>query len=111
MMDMDWAGVRFLGVDHHDLRRMRGPGLFGFVRLGPGRRTLLYVDQSDCVREAVAAAAKPWREALALGMDAACVCPMGERMDRLILKSHLIRRLTPRLNTDPAQPLPARRVG
>jgi hypothetical protein len=106
MTEMDWAGVRCLSVHHHDLRRMGGAGLFGFVRLGPGPRALLYVDQADCIREAVAAAGRPWREALALGMDAACICPMGARTDRLILKAWLIRRLAPPLNpaaTEPAQ--------
>jgi hypothetical protein len=98
--EFEWAGVRFLAVHHHDGRRVRGPGLYGFVRRGPGEeRVLLYVDHAECIALAAHTAHPLWPEAIGLGMNEIHVCLKARsRLDRLQLRHHLIRRVGPILN-------------
>lgn len=98
--EIDWAGVRFVAMHHHDARMMRAPGLFAFVRRQPwGDRTLLYVGHADCVAEQANPAHEFWADALQLGMNEVDVCLKPQaRIDRLILHSLLVNRLSPILN-------------
>ena len=97
---IEWAGVPFLPFSHHDGRMLRGPGLYGFVRRGPGEeRVLLFVDHADCIAAAAVQSHPLWGEALRLGMNALHVCLKAkERIDRLQLRHHLIKRTQPILN-------------
>jgi hypothetical protein len=98
--EFEWAGVRFLAVGHHDACRVRGAGLYGFVRRGAGdERVLLYVDHADCIALAAHVGHPLWAEALGLGMNEIHVCLKAHsRLDRLQLRHHLIRRTGPILN-------------
>jgi hypothetical protein len=95
---VDWAGVPFLPVFHHDGRFFRGPGLYGFVRRVGDERTLLFVDHA----ESIAAATTNhllWVDALRLGFNELNVCTRAvERVDRLVLRAHIVKRCSPLLN-------------
>ncbi len=97
--EIEWAGVRFLPLNHHDARFFRCPGLWAFVRReASGERTLLYVDQSDNVAGAVIGH-RLWSEALGLGLNELNINLKAiERVDRLLLKGRLIKRCEPLLN-------------
>src|SRR6185312_10214537 len=72
---VEWAGVPFLPFDHHDGRMLRQPGLYGFVRRGPGdERVLLYIDHADCIASVAIPAHPLWGQALGLGMNELHVC-------------------------------------
>jgi hypothetical protein len=96
----DWAGVRFLAIDHHDARMIRAPGLFAFVRrLENEERILLYVDHADCIGTSALFSHDRWTEALRLGMNELHVCLRArKKLDRLQLRHHLIKRVQPILN-------------
>lgn len=98
--EIDWAGVRFLPLHHHDAAMMRGPGLYAFVRRQPwGERTLLYVDQAECIGQAAHPGHALWADAIQLGMNEININLRPKaRIDRLILKTHLVNRLGPILN-------------
>ena len=98
--EIDWAGVRFTPLHHHDARMMRAPGLYAFVRRQPwGERSLLYVGHADCVAEQAHSAHEHWADALQLGMNEVDVCLKPHaRIDRLILHKLLVNRLSPILN-------------
>ncbi len=98
--EFEWAGVRFWAVSHHDARHIRGPGLYGFVRRGPGEeRVLLYVDHADGIAQAAGPGHPLWAEAMGLGMNEVHVCLKArERLDRLQLRHHLVKRTGPILN-------------
>ena len=110
-----WAGVPFLAIAHHDAHFLRAPGLYGFARRhGPGARVLLYLDHADDIARAASPAHPLWADALRLGMNELHVCLKArERLDRLQLRHHLIRRVEPILNLvgveehEPAEPAPA----
>lgn len=109
MMDdgeIDWAGVRFTALHHHDAKMMRAPGLFAFVRRQAwGERCLLYVGHAECIGEAAAPGHEFWADALQLGMNEVDVCLRpAARIDRLILHSQLVNRLSPILNILGAEP-------
>jgi hypothetical protein len=111
MGEFEWAGVRFLAIGTHDGRRIHAPGLYGFVRRGPGdERVLLFVGHADRVSLAVHAAHPRWAEAVGLGMNEVHVCLKAHaRLDRLQLRHHLIRRCGPILNLlAEAEALPVR---
>jgi hypothetical protein len=98
--EIDWAGVRFTAMHHHDARMMRAPGLFAFVRRQPwGERSLLYVGHADCIAELANPCHELWADALQLGMNEvdACLKPQAH-LDRLILHKLLVNRLSPILN-------------
>jgi hypothetical protein len=106
--EIDWAGVRFVPLHHHDARMMRAPGLYAFVRRQPwGERSLLYVGHADCVAEQANSAHPHWADALQLGMNEVDVCLKPQtRIDRLILHKLVVDRLSPILNilgADPAE--------
>ena len=96
--DVEWAGVRFLSVFHHDGRFFRCPGLFAFARRNGEDRILLFVDQSDNI--ALATIGHPlWGDALRLGFNELHVnIRTTERIDRLLLRGHIITRCDPLLN-------------
>lgn len=98
--EIDWAGVRFTPLHHHDARMMRAPGLYAFVRRQPwGERSLLYVGQADCIAEQANCGHAHWADALQLGMNEVDVCLKPQaRIDRLILQKRLVNRLNPILN-------------
>ena len=93
-----WAGVPFLPVFHHDGRFFRCPGLFAFVHSAASDRTLLFVGESDNIASEVES--HPcWGEALKLGFNELDICTKAaERLDRLILTAHIVKRCTPLLN-------------
>ena len=95
-----WAGVPFLAVGLRDAGRMRGPGLYAFVqRVRPDERVMLFVDHADCIATAAQPAHPQWDQARALGMDEIHICLNArERIDRLILIGHLVKRVAPLLN-------------
>ena len=97
---IEWAGVPFLPIDHHDGRMLSAPGLYGFVRRGPSdERVLLFIDQADCIASAAVPSHPLWGHALGLGMNELHVCLKArERIDRLQLRHHLIKRVEPILN-------------
>ena len=98
--DVDWAGARFVAVFQHDGHFFRGPGLFAFVHRGAGEhRTLLFVDQSDNIAASLDGGHRLWADALRLGFNELnVVTPAGERVDRLLLRAHIVRRCSPLLN-------------
>jgi hypothetical protein len=97
---IEWAGVPFVPMHHHDGRMFRVPGLYAFVaRGGDGRRTLLYVDHAENISVTAGPGHPQWVDALRLGMNELHVCLRArERIDRLILRGHLIKRCGPLLN-------------
>ncbi len=96
--DVDWAGVPFLAVHHHDGGLFRQPGLFGLVRRRGDERTLLYVGEAENIAAAHRAQAI-WEEALALGLNELNVAAhVVERIDRLLLRGHIVKRCEPLLN-------------
>ena len=97
---IEWAGVPFLAFHHHDGRMLRGAGLYGFVRRDAGDdRVLLFVDHADCIATAAVPSHPLWGQALGLGMNELHVCLKAkERIDRLQLRHHLVRRVEPILN-------------
>jgi hypothetical protein len=98
--EIDWAGVRFTAMHHHDAKMMRAPGLFAFVRRQAwGERSLLYVGHADCIAELANPAHALWADALQLGMNEVDVCLEPQaRIDRLILHGLVVDRLNPILN-------------
>ena len=66
--DIDWAGVPFLAVFHHDGHFFRAPGLYGFVRNLCGVRTLLFVDHTDNIAVATEGH-RLWGEVIRLGCN------------------------------------------
>ena len=104
--DVDWAGVRFLSVFQYDAGFFRSPGLFAFVHRGAAEhRTLLFVDQSDNIAASLDGGHRLWADALRLGFNELNVAtPMDERVDRLLLRAHLIKRCSPLLNVIEAWP-------
>jgi hypothetical protein len=88
--DIDWAGVPFFAVFHHDGHFFRAPGLYGFVRNLCGVRTLLFVDHTDNIAVATEGH-RLWGEA---------------RIDRLVLRAHIIKRCEPLLNVLEEHALP-----
>jgi hypothetical protein len=96
--DVDWAGVPFLALHHHDGGLFRQPGLFGLVRRVGDERTLLYVGETENI-SANHRTQAIWAQALALGMNELDVAlHVVERIDRLILRGHIIKRCEPLLN-------------
>ncbi len=98
--DVDWAGVRFTAIFQHDGHFLRSPGLFAFVHRGAGEhRTLLYVDQSDNIAVSLDGGHRLWADALRLGFNELNVfTPLSERVDRLLLRAHVVMRCSPLLN-------------
>ena len=94
-----WAGVPFMPLYHHDIRMIRLPGLYAYVRrFSDNNRSILYVDHSDCIATD-AYLSTQWNEAIGLRMNEVQVCLTAkERIDRLILKAHIIKREEPLLN-------------
>ena len=97
---IDWAGVAMLPMGHHDGRFIHAPGLYAFVRRAPdGSRSLLYVDHADDIAMVAGPGHPQWTAALALGMNELHVALQARlRLDRLILRGELIKRLSPGLN-------------
>jgi len=97
--EIEWAGVRFLPLYHHDARFFRCPGVWAFVRREvSGDRTLLYVDHTDNIASAVAGH-RLWSEALGLGLNELNISLKAvDRVDRLLLKGHIVKRCEPLLN-------------
>ena len=109
---VDWAGIPFLPVFHHDARFFRQPGLYAFVRRCGEDRTLLFVGHGENLASAVTGHPL-WGEALKLGFNELDVCTRAtERVDRLILCAHLIKRCSPLLNLleEQAEPYRAARA-
>ena len=97
--ELEWAGVRFVALHHHDGQFFRGPGLFAFVRRHPcGERSLLFVEHADNIACAVTGH-RLWADALRLGFNELNVNLQAlERVDRLILRERIVRRCGPVLN-------------
>jgi hypothetical protein len=95
---VDWAGVPFLPVFHHDATFFRQPGLFAFVHRQGEHRTLLLVGHGESIASDVEG--HPLRaEALGLGWNELNVCTRASlRVDRLVLTAHIIKRCLPLLN-------------
>ena len=106
-MEVEWAGVPFLPVFHHDGHFFRSPGLYGFVRNLAGTRTLLYVGHADNI--AVATEGHDlWSDLVRLGCNELDLnLKAVERIDRLVLAAHIVRRCEPLLNVleDAARPM------
>ncbi len=104
--DVDWAGVRFTAVFQHDGHFFRSPGLFAFVHRGAGEhRTLLFADHSDNIAVSLDGGHRLWADALRLGFNELNVAtPVGERVDRLLLRAHIVKRCSPLLNVIEAGP-------
>ena len=98
--------MRFLAIAPRDAHFFRSPGLFAFVHRGAGEhRTLLYVDQSENLAANLDGGHRLWGEALKLGFDELnVVIPVDVRIDRLQLRTHIIKRCTPLLNLVEAGP-------
>ena len=98
--DVDWAGVRFLAVSPYDGHFFRSPGLYAFVHRGASdHRTLLFVDESTSLAASLDGGHRLWADALSLGCDELNVStPMETRVDRLLLRAHIVRRCSPLLN-------------
>jgi hypothetical protein len=93
-----WAGVPFLPLFHRDGRFFRCPGLFAFVRRDGEERTLLYVDQAESIAAATGVH-KLWGELIQLGCNELHVnLKAVARIDRLILRAHIVKRCEPLLN-------------
>ena len=110
-----WAGVAFKALPHRDIRMIRAPGLFIFVRRGPmGGLDPLVVDHADCMGPA-ALAHRLWGRALCGGMNEVHLKLVAGALDRLQLRDHLLRRLGARLLEPPpvcaSDDCHARRVG
>lgn len=99
----------FLSVFHHDGRVFRRPGLYAFARRsGPGGRLLLFVGHTDNIATAMTGH-RLRGEALRLGFDELNVCTQAvERLDRLILTAHIVKRCQPILNLLEDQVAPSR---
>jgi len=95
---VEWGGVRFLALHHHDGHFFRQPGLFGLVQRMGDQRALLYIGHTDNI----ALGCKPhgiWEDALRLGMNELHVAlHVVERIDRLVLCGHIVKRCEPLLN-------------
>lgn len=100
LMDCEWAGVSFLTIGHHDGRLIRAPGLWGFARRAQsGEFTLLFLDHADAINQAAGPGHALWVDALSLGMNEVHICLKAKtRIDRLQLRSHIVRRVQPLLN-------------
>lgn len=95
---VDWAGVPFLPVFHHDARFFRCAGLYAFVHRQGDERTLLFVGHGETIAASVQGHAL-WGEALRLGFNELDVCTQAvTRVDRLILTGHIVSRCAPLLN-------------
>jgi hypothetical protein len=97
--EMEWAGVRFLPLYRHDGRFFRTPGLWGFARREQsGERTLLYIDHADNIAGAVSGH-RLLGDAVRLDFNELHInLKAVERVDRLLLKGHIIKRCGPLLN-------------
>ena len=97
---IDWAGVKFIAVFHHDGRFFRVPGLFGFARREPnGDRTLLFIGHTDHIAIDAGPGSCVWADALELGMNELHLCLHAqERLDRLQLADRIVKRVGPILN-------------
>jgi hypothetical protein len=97
--EIEWAGVRFLPLYRHDARFFRCPGLWAFAHRQPsGERTLLYVDHAENIAGAVDGH-RLVSDAITLGFNEIHInIKAFERVDRLLLKGHIIRRCGPLLN-------------
>jgi hypothetical protein len=97
--EVEWAGVRFVPLYRHDARFFRCPGIWAFARREwSGERTLLYVDHSDNIAGAVAGH-RLCSDALRLGFNELNInFKAVERVDRLLLKGHIVKRCGPLLN-------------
>ena len=98
MSDVEWAGVRFTPMFHHDGRFFRQPGLFALVHSQGERRTLLFVDHADNIAVATSGH-RLFGEALRLGFNELNInLDAVDRVDRLLLRGHIIKRCEPLLN-------------
>ena len=97
---VDWAGLSFMPLHHHDGRFFRAPGLYGLVRdAGETGRLLLFVGQADNLAVETSSASRTWVDALRLGMNELHVLqPIARRIDRLQLLSRIVRHEKPILN-------------
>jgi hypothetical protein len=97
--EIEWAGVLFLPLYRHDARFFRCPGLWAFARRqASGDRTLIYVDHSDHIAGAVAGH-RLLGDAIRLGFNELHInLKAVERVDRLLLKGHIVKRCGPLLN-------------
>lgn len=97
---IEWAGVRFWRVGHHDGRFFREPGLYAFARAHAERGpVLLFAGHTEDLARDAGPACPAWPDALRLGMNELHVArPMPVRVDRLQLLSRVVRRAGPLLN-------------
>lgn len=97
---VEWAGVGFFALSPHDARMFRQPGLYGYARRSAsGAVSLLYLDHADLIACAVRPGASAWMAAVALGMNEVHLClKPAARIDRLQLRSRIIRATRPVLN-------------
>ena len=97
-LEIEWAGVPFLPVFHHDGHFFRAPGIYAFVRNLAGVRTILFVDHSNNIATATESH-RLWCELIRLGCNELNVnLKAVERVDRLVLAAHIVRRCEPLLN-------------
>jgi hypothetical protein len=95
---VDWAGVPFLALFHHDASFVRQPGIFAFVHREGEHRTLLFVGHGDNLASDVESHLLRG-EALRLGWNELNVCTRASaRVDRLVLTAHIVKRCLPLLN-------------
>jgi hypothetical protein len=97
---IDWAGYGFIPLGHNDGHFIRGPGVFAFVRRQPDdERVMLFVDHADYIAGAAGPGHAAWADALRLGMNELHVfLKPAKRIDRLLIRGHLIKRCGPLLN-------------
>ena len=113
--EVDWVGVAFTPLHHHDARFFRAPGLYAFVRRCPQHGPLmLFAGQAENLAQEATPSHPVWPEALRLRMEELHICqPIPRRVDRLQLLSRIVTRVQPIMNViaeaHPApEPLPAR---
>lgn len=97
---VEWAGVGFTPMHHHDGRMFRVPGLFAFVRRSAGTdRVLLFAGHADNLAASAGPSHPMWVDALRLGMNELNLnIAAVERLDRLQLLDRVVRRCEPLLN-------------
>ena len=108
-IEVDWVGVAFTPMHHHDARFFRTPGLYALVRRCPERGPLmLFAGQAENLAIEAGPSHPAWVEALRLGLDELHLRqPIARRIDRLQLLSRIVTRVQPIMNViDEAHPAP-----
>jgi hypothetical protein len=68
------AGVPFLPLDHHDGGRIRGGGLFVFVRRSGPRRVILHMELAEAIDRRARPGHPRWDWAITNGLNELLIC-------------------------------------